>query len=348
MSDSKLLKHLILITAVLFLISSFMHMPAPIAEAQTLDCEGSAKAYASQGIPCWCEGGRIVCKKSSSGGSYKSSPKKKGLSSKNKMKLDMLQGVMDGFANSFIQWINSPVQSGPTPEEIAAAQKRAMEEWQAKVQKEIGAMESQYKEIERQKTSESKNRLLAGMKGMDKANPDRQSAAMQQLQIASCKAYWEKKAVEAVAVNDEKNADLYSQYARNPGAAAMAECARVMPQPPEPPTPDEFRVELFETVIEELNQRFPMLEQAKQKQQESAGHVAEIQKKVDELKAKNMHAATPEEKKESYDLMIAALKELEDATAQKKEADAGIIKLEMEISALNEVGMMANTLKQNR
>jgi hypothetical protein len=58
-----------------------------------------------------------------------------------------------------------------------------------------------------------------------------------------------------------------------------------------------------------------------------------------------MQAATPVEKKESYDLMIAALKELENATAQKKEADAGIIKLEMEISALNEVGRMANAVK---
>jgi hypothetical protein len=346
MSASRFLKFIMMLSFAVLLILTAVEIRSVFA--QSLDCGGSAKAYKMQGIPCDCENGRIVCKKSSGGsasyGSSGSKSKKKGLSSKNTMKLQMLQGAMDGFANSFIKWMNSP-STGPTPDEIAAAQERAKAEWQAKVQKQIGEMESQQKETERQKTSESKNRLLAGMKGMDKANPDRQSAAMQQLQIVSCKAYWEKRAVEATAANDEKNADLYSQYAKNPGAAAMAECAKAMPQPPEPPTPDEFRAELFETVIDELNLRFPMLEQAKQNQEEIAGRFNEIQKKVDELKTKNMQAATPVEKKESYDLMIAALKELENATAQKKEADAGIIKLEMEISALNEVGRMANAVK---
>jgi len=344
MSDSKLLKHSTLIAAALFLILSAMYIPTPIAEAQTLDCDGTAKAYAKQGIPCTCKNGVITCSKSSSG-SYTSSPKKKGLSSSNKMKLQMLQGVMDGFANAFTQWLNSPAKSGPTPEEIAAAQERAKAEWQAKVQKEIDIMESQYKEMERQKTNESKNRLLAGMKGTGKTSSGHSSQAMEQLQIVQCKSYWEKRAVEASLKGDDKSASIFYRYAEKPDTFAIAECAKAMPQPPEPPTPNEFRAELFETVIDELNLRFPMLEQAKQKQEEIAGRFNEIQKKVDELKTKNMQAATPEEKKESYDLMIAALKELEDATAQKKEADAGVIKLEMEISALNEVGKMAYAAK---
>lgn len=348
MSDSKPLRYSILIGAIFFLISLAAHLPTPIVEAQTLDCEGTAKAYAKQNIPCTCKNGRITCSQSSGGGSYKSSSKKKGLSSKNKMKLDILQSAMDGFANSFIQWINSPStpdKPSPTPEEIAAANKRSMEEWQTKVKKEIDTMESQYKEMERQKTNESKNRLLAGMKGTDKSSLGQNSPAMKQLQIVSCKAYWEKKAIEATAANDEKSADLYSQYSKNLDSAAMAECARAMPKPPEPSITDEFRMELFETVIEELNQRFPMLEQAKLKKEETTTRFDEIQKKVDELKSINMQATTPEEKKESYDLMTAALKELEDATAQKKEADAGVIKLEMEINALHEVGRMANTVK---
>jgi len=345
MSDPKLLKHSILIAAAFFLILSAVHMHTPIAGAQTMDCEGTAAAYAHQGIPCTCRGGVISCSRSSGGGSYKSSPKKKGLSSSNKMKLQMLQGVMDSFANAFIQWINSPAKSGPTPEEIAAAQERAKAEWQAKVQKEIDKMESQHKEMERQKTKESKNRLLAGMKGMDKASSGQPSQAMEQLQIVQCKSYWEEKAVNASLKGDDKNASIYYQHAEKPDAFAMAECAKVMPQPPMPSSSDDFRVELFETVIDELNLRFPMLEQAKQNQEEVTGRFNDIQKKVDELKTKNMQAATPEEKKESYDLMIAALKELEDATAQKKEADAGVIKLEMEISALNEVGKMANAVK---
>ncbi len=348
MPDSKLLKHLILINAALVLILTAMHITTPIAHAQTMDCEGTAKAYAHQGIPCTCKGGVISCSKSSGGGSYKSSPKKKGLSGSNKMKLQMLQGVMDSFANSFIQWINSPStpgKSGPAPEEIAAAQERAKAEWQAKVQKEIDTMESQHKEMERQKTNESKNRLLAGMKGMGKASSGQPSQAMEQLQIVQCKSYWEEKAVDASLKGDDKNATIYYRYAEKPDAFAMTECARVMPQPPMPSSSDEFRAELFETVIDELNLRFPMLEQAKQNQEEITGRFNEIQKKVDELKTKNMQAATPEEKKESYDLMIAALKELEDANAQKKEADAGVIKLEMEISALNEVGKMASAVK---
>ncbi|OPY78791.1 MAG: hypothetical protein A4E64_00630 [Syntrophorhabdus sp. PtaU1.Bin058] len=347
---SRLFRYLVLISGVFFLIATGPETRPAHAGFQ-IDCDASAKAYKQQGIPCWCEGGRIACNRSSGGGSYTSSSKKKGLSSANKMKLQMLQGVMDSFANAFVKWINSPStpSSGPSPQQIAAEkeqQERAYAEWQARVQKQIGEMETQYARMEQQEIGKSKARLLAGMKGMGQTPSDRPSTAMQQLQIASCKAYWEKKAVEATMAGDENNGVLYGRYAKDPDAAAMTECARAMPQPPMPSLSDEFRVGLFETVIEELNERFPMLEQAKKRQQETEGFVAERQEKVDELKETNDRAATPQEKKESYDLLLAAMKELEDATSQKKEADAGVVKIELEINALNEVGKMATTAKQ--
>lgn len=104
---------------------------------------------------------------------------------------------------------------------------------------------------------------------------------------------------------------------------------------------DEIRMGLYQTMIEEVHQRLPQIEQAKTRQQDAAGQVAEKQKTVEELKNRQTAVLPPEEKQETDDLLAAALKELETATALKNEADAGVKKLQLEIDALNEVGKMA-------
>lgn len=45
----------------------FLLLPLPALAGPALDCEGSAKAYALQGIPCTCVNGQIVCDKPSGG-----------------------------------------------------------------------------------------------------------------------------------------------------------------------------------------------------------------------------------------------------------------------------------------
>jgi DNA-binding transcriptional MerR regulator len=312
--------------AIMLLLASVVE-PRPAAAGIEVDCEGSARAYKAQGIPCWCDNGQIKCKRSSSGSSSK-----KGLSGKNQMKLQMLQGALDGFANAFIRWLNSPppAPKGPTPEEIAAEKEkweRAQAEWRAKVQQQINEMEAQYDEMKRQEVKEKKAKLLAGMKGMP---------AMDQL---SCAAYWAKMADEALRNGDEKSAGIYNGYAANPSSAPMAECNNALPQPPMPPSASEIRSELFEMVIEEINIRLPEIEKAKVKQREAGQRVAEKQKKVDELKNKKA-AVSPEEKQAGDDLLEAAMRELDDANKLKKEADDGLQKLQAELNALNEAGKM--------
>lgn len=45
--------------------------PPPVLAGPALDCEGSAKAYALQGIPCYCRNGQIVCDQPSGKGKSK-------------------------------------------------------------------------------------------------------------------------------------------------------------------------------------------------------------------------------------------------------------------------------------
>lgn len=49
------------------LIFCLVLSPLPVLAGPALDCEGSAKAYALQGIPCTCVNGQIVCDKPSGG-----------------------------------------------------------------------------------------------------------------------------------------------------------------------------------------------------------------------------------------------------------------------------------------
>ncbi|MCX5815183.1 MAG: hypothetical protein NTX75_02930 [Proteobacteria bacterium] len=338
MLNSRLFKYSILIPAVVFLLLTTFEMRPAFALTATMDCDGTTQLYRQQGIPCYCKGGRIICNGPSSKTSYGKSSKKGGYS-KNTMGMQILQGAMNNFASAFMNSVNAPAQqeqTGPTPQQIAAQQaewERVKVEWQVKVQKQIGEMEAQYLEMEKKKVSESKARLLAGMKGVDTAATGRQSTAMQQL---SCNAYWGMKAAKASLEGDENNARNYSRFAEKPDAVSMAECAKALPQPSEPSPADNFRSELYESIIEEVSLRIPMIEQAKEKQRGAVDKVAEKQQKVEELK----NSQAPD------DLVAAAMKELEEATNLKNEADAGVNRLQLELNALNEVGKMANAAKQ--
>ncbi len=307
-----------------------------------LDCEGSAQAYASHRppIPCYCRGGRIVC---DSPGSASGSSSQRGLSSKNQMKLNMLQGAMDGFANAFIRWMNAPStpqQRCPTPEQIAEQQERAKAEWQAKVQKQINDMESQYAQMERQKAEVIRSKLLSGMRGVESGSPAGQSYALMQLR---CSAFW---SVEAARASSATDVEKFSRFAEKPDNVSMTECANKLPAPPMPSSGDEFRMDMYETIIHEVNLRIPMIEQAKTKQREADDRVAEKRQKVDDLKNRQGTAVSAEDKQATDDLMAEAMRELEVANALKSEADAGLGKLKLEIDALNEVGNMAVGAKQ--
>lgn len=311
--------------------------PGLAVAGPAVDCEGSARAYKAQGIPCYCEGGRIVCN-SPSGSRSSGSSSKKGLSSANQMKLQMLQGAMDDFANSFIRWINAPPR-GPTPEEIAAArekQEREWEEtkakWRIKVQRQVDEMSDQYEQMERQKTASIKKNLLSGMKGVGPG-----PSALGQ---ARCSAFWSKKAQEAT---DEAAAKRFADFAAMPDGTSMAECEKELAGPPVPSPGQEFRSELQEMMVEQINLRLPKIEEATVRQREADDRLAEKKQKVDELKNRQTDIAPAGEKPADDALLAEAMKELEIATTLKNEADAGLSKLQMEVGALNELAGVTNS-----
>ena len=342
LEPARMFRRIIISSAAPALLITVMILPQPATAGVSVDCEGSARAYAAQGIPCYCKGGRIVCD-SPSGGKSSGGSSKKGLSNKNQMKLNMLQGAMDDFANSFIRWVNAPatpVQQGPTPEQIAAQhqqQELAKAEWRAKMQQQINEMESQYEQQKKQELENKKKRVLSGMKGLDSAAPGSQSPALQQL---ICSAYWSKKAAQATLDRDENKAREFSRFAEKPDAASMAECARVIPEPPVPSSGDEFRSELYQTMIEEINLRLPLIEQAREKQKQAVGLAAEKQSRVDALKSRQTVNGSAGEKQADDDLLAAAMQELAAANVLKNEADVGVMKIKLELEALNEMGSM--------
>lgn len=332
------------IIPVILLLAAVFEPETALAGFQ-VDCEGSAQAYAQQGIPCYCRGGRIECDQPSAGGSYGSA--KKGLSYKNQMKLEIMQSITDMAANAFIQWLNSPPpsQSGPTPEQLAAQEaareaehERAAAEWRAKAQQQIRDMESRYEQQKRQEFDEKKKKLLAGIRGLDAVTPVRQSDSLRQLR---CSAYWGGQAAKALAAGDEQRALEYSAFSGKPTGESMARCDQELPEPPMPGGAYELRMDLYKTMIEEVHQRLPLIEQARTKQRDVAGQVVEKQRQVDEIKSQQAVELPAGEKQAIDDLLSAAMQELEAATTLKNEADAGVKKLQLEIDALNEVGKMA-------
>ncbi|ABB32873.1 hypothetical protein GeomeDRAFT_0425 [Geobacter metallireducens RCH3] len=337
---------LLRLTPVVLLLLSAAAGPQTALAGFEVDCKASARAYADQGIPCYCRGGRIECDQPSGGGSYGSSPKS-GLSFKNQMKLQIMQSITDMAANAFINWLNGPSpsqQSGPTPQQIAeqkAAQERAAAEWRAKVEQQIREMESQYEQQKKQEFTDKKKKLLAGIRGLDASSPGRDSHAFRQLR---CSAYWGGQVARALAAGDEKRAEEYRKFSEKPTGESMARCDKEFPEPPMPDGAVEVRMGLYQTMIEEVHLRLPMIEQAKEKQRNATEQVAEKQKKVEELKSQAT-TLPPAEKEVADDLLAQALKELDTATTLKNEADAGVKKLELEIDALNEVGKLATAPK---
>lgn len=329
---------MILVTGSIFLLSTVCALNT--AEAGVaVDCEGSAQAYRAQGIPCDCKGGRIVCDDSSSGGSS-SGKKSGGLSYKNQMKLEIMQSVADMAANAFIRWLNEPApsQRQPSPEEqaaIRAQHEKELAEWEARVQKKILEMETEYAEQERQAVKVKSSRLLSNLKGLDGNASAPRSELLDQLR---CKAYWGRKAAEEA---DESQARTFGQLAENPDDNALTECAEALPEPPMPAAPNAFSIDLYQTIVEEINQRLPLIEQAREQQRNAQSQWVEKQQQVDTLKARQEQAPSPAEKQATDDLLAAALQELDAATMLKKEADAGVMKLQLEIDAFKNVEKLA-------
>jgi hypothetical protein len=336
MQPSKRFKTFLLTAGGIFLLlTAFENRTA--AGGTAVDCEGSAESYRLQGIPCKCVGGRIVCNEGTSGGSS-SGKKSGGLSHKNQMKLEIMQSVADMAANAFLRWLNDPgpTQRAPTAEKLAAAramQEREKAEWQARVQKQINEMEDRYAEQERQNVKTKSAKLMSRLKGVDTAGP--QSDLIKQLR---CKAYWGDKAAREPDVNLASN---YSRFAEEPDAEALAECAQVIKDPPMPSAAGAFRVDLYQTIVQEINQRLPLIEKAKEKQRSTVTQLAGKQQQVAELKTRQEQAPTAAEKQAADDLLAAALQELDAATALKNEADAGVMQLQFEIDAFQQVEKLA-------
>ncbi|MHB8223863.1 MAG: hypothetical protein ACYDHV_13605 [Desulfurivibrionaceae bacterium] len=92
-------------------------LPLPALAGPALDCEGSAKAYALQGIPCTCVNGQIVCDKPAGG--HKA--KKHGITSGD-VNAMVVGTIFQGLLTSMFA---PPTSSNNAQEALAAQQKAA-------------------------------------------------------------------------------------------------------------------------------------------------------------------------------------------------------------------------------
>ncbi|MGV1098319.1 hypothetical protein ACUUL3_02785 [Thiovibrio sp. JS02] len=99
------------------LIFCFVLLPLPALAGPALDCEGSAKAYALQGIPCNCVNGQIVCDEPSGG--HKT--KKHGVTSGD-INAMVVGTIFQGLLTSMFA---PPTSSNNAQEALAAQQKAA-------------------------------------------------------------------------------------------------------------------------------------------------------------------------------------------------------------------------------
>lgn len=106
------MKHFFAHTLVLCLVLS----PLPAWAGPALDCEGSAKAYALQGIPCTCVNGQIVCDKPAGG--HKA--KKHGITSG-----DINSMVVGTIFQGLLTSMFAPPTSSNNAQEALAAQQKA-------------------------------------------------------------------------------------------------------------------------------------------------------------------------------------------------------------------------------
>ena len=99
-----------------FLVLCCVLLPLPALAGPALDCEGSAKAYALQGIPCTCVNGQIVCDKPSGG------HKSKHGSTSGDVNAMIVGTLFEGLLTSMFA---PPTKPDNTQEALAAQQKAA-------------------------------------------------------------------------------------------------------------------------------------------------------------------------------------------------------------------------------
>lgn len=256
------------------------------------------------------------------------------------MQLQIMQSVLDSAANAFIRWINEPpsTKRAPTAEELAAEKVRQEQEqamWRAKVEAQIGEMQAQVERDQQQQVATKRSTLLASMKGLSSSSHAPNTGLLRQLR---CKAHWGMMAARAINPDDARK---YSQWSSVPDDTALSQCDLDVPQPPEPSSTDNFRTELYQAIVERINERLPLIADAKAKQRAATTLLQDRQNQVYDLKSRQETATTPVERQTSDDLLAAAMKELDAANSLKNEADAGVMKLQMEVDALKNAASVA-------
>jgi len=199
-------------------------MPNLVMAEATLDCKGSEEAYRLQGIPCRCVNGQIVCDQSSSG-----NPSKKGLSSENRMKLQVMESVTDAAADAFVRWIN-----GPSPEERAKDAQRQQQFDKKQKEREM------FLESQRQKNfDEKKNQLMGTLKGVStgtvglKTNFDEGTQGSKRTDLALAKERYEFEKMNAEWMKKQKQ--LIEERLKSPNSYAGALYQSLKANAPPPP-----------------------------------------------------------------------------------------------------------------
>jgi hypothetical protein len=277
-------------------------------------------------------GKQVPCKQSSG-----SSSSKKGLSSKNQMKLDMFESVLDAvFKAAFSP---PPVPKGPTPEEIELKRQEeerkkqeALAKW--KMLQEAEAVNRAHENEQKQKAGQALLSKMGSVNGggltpfkweksretglqFKPVGSAQSTAKLTPQQRLQCAAYFSSNAKNAA--NHEDARFLNEQAGKvMAGEPTNLECRfDALPEPPDPGKPDMLLQKL--TILSNFQKKLLNLQDIENK----LGKVKEeIKEKEDKrnsaqiklLEAQNLAAtAKPEEKTDADDLVAKAQEALKEA-----------------------------------
>jgi len=264
----------------------------------------------------------------------------------------MVYGLLQSFMNGFMQGLQQPARpQGPSPAETAREheiQARLKAEWQTKIRAQIEEMQRSYSEQRRREFTRRKSSLLADLMGPEGLSPPGAPASSKALQ-QGCMIELQLKAAQALARGEDELFSRYRKLYDQVEAGDLSACDQVraklptpVPSPAEDPYGDEFRTNLAQTVLSEINMRLPLIHEARQEKAKAHALVKKRQAWVDEVRKQASGPEKPGGTK-GDPLLEQALKELEEAKKLERKADADLERLNREIEALKEVKTAADS-----
>lgn len=304
------------------------------------DCESARQRT---GDAAWLNRTRCVCTSSSSSGSYGGhSGGGSYFSPKQYIQMSfasMIAGAIGNMIGSAISQALAPTDSSPSrtvDPEVEAARKAAREreeaEQQARIAKQLKAMEEGYVDLRRREFEEGKKSLLAKL-DQRFGNLDGGRRSLGDLYCAYHLS------MQAAQSGDLEKARKLAGSSFDGAVPPDLSCPEPQIPLPDPTATlqEEFRREALETALQELEIRTREMESLREKKKVALQETARKKQEVEELRKKKETAPASQGRSEEDDLLAQAEEALKKSEEEAAKAEEEYLKLDREIRTLDQI-----------